>query len=311
MVICSNCLLIKMLRLFSIAWCLLAFSTQAQLLQDIQSLSAEQMQGRKTGSDGAALARQFIAQRYASLQLSAFNPGYRQQFYYGFGQNKVAINVLGYQRGCTYPEHYIAVTAHYDHLGKQGRKVFYGADDNASGVAAMLELAARLSQACPAYSYLFIATDAEESGLYGSKAFVAAPPVPLGNIVLNLNLDMISRPDRRGRLYLTGARRYPALMAQLEHDFSKLQFLHHSGPPRMPRNNPRSDWLNASDHGPFYRAGIPYLFFGGQDHSHYHTPDDTWLRIDPEFLTMALQVIWHSVQWLEQQTPATLRAEKT
>lgn len=299
-----------MWRLLVASCCLLIFGAQAQLLQDIQSLSAAQMQGRKTGSDGAELARRFIAQRYASLQLSAFNPGYRQQFNYGSGQNKVAVNMLGYQRGCTYPEHYIAVTAHYDHLGKQGRKVFHGADDNASGVAAMLELAARLSQACPAYSYLFIATDAEESGLYGSKAFVAAPPVPLGNIVLNLNIDMIGRPDRHGRLYLTGARRYPALIEQLEQDFSKLQFLHHRGPPRMPRNNPRSDWPNASDHGPFHRVGIPYLFFGGQDHPHYHTPDDTWQRIEPELLTMALQAIWHSVQWLEQQAPDTLRAEK-
>lgn len=151
--------------------------------------------------------------------------------------------MVGYLPGCTYPEHYIAVTAHYDHLGKQGHKIFHGADDNASGVAVMLELASRLSQRCPAYSYIFIATDAEEGGLYGSKAFIAAPPLALNNIVLNLNLDMLGRPDRRGRLYLTGAKRFPDLIATLVPRFNKLQFLHHRGPGRLPRAHSRYDWL--------------------------------------------------------------------
>jgi len=287
---------------------------RADVLDDIQQLSAAQMQGRKTGSAGAELARQFIVARFAQLQLAGFDYGtgniYQQEFTYSRWPEKSGINVLSWRQGCTYPGQYIVVTAHYDHLGKQGRKIFHGADDNASGVAAMLELAARLSGGCPAYSYIFLATDAEEGGLHGSKAFVAAPPVPVENIVLNLNLDMISRADRRGKLYLTGARSYPALTAQLEKDFSKLQFLHHRGPGRMARNNPRYDWPNASDHGPFYRAGIPYLFFGGQEHPHYHTPDDTWQRIEPEFLAMAMQAIWQTVQWLEQQQPQTLQAAK-
>ena len=290
---------------FWLLCCLLACPASAALLEDIQQLSAPVMQGRKTGTEGAVLAQHFIAQRYASLQLSQFSPDYRQTF--NFGNNKAGVNIVAYHRGCTYPEHYIVVTAHYDHLGKQGRKIFHGADDNASGVAALLELAARLTQRCPAYSYVFVATDAEEGGLHGSKAFVAAPPVPLSSIVLNLNLDMISRADWRGRLYLTGAKRYPTLLEELERHFNKLQFVHHRGLPRTARNNPRHDWPNASDHGPFHRAGIAYLFFGGQEHPQYHTPGDTWQRIQPEFLTMAMQAIWHTVQWLEQQPPTVLQ----
>ncbi len=288
--------------------------SKADVLADIQQLSAADMQGRKTGTAGAELARQFIIARFAQLQLAGFaQPAaekYLQTFSYGSWPEKSGINVLGWRQGCTYPGQYVVVTAHYDHLGKQGRKIFHGADDNASGVAAMLELAARISSACPAYSYIFLATDAEEGGLHGSKAFIATPPVPVENIVLNLNLDMIGRADRRGRLYLTGARRYPALIANLDTDYSKLQFLHHRGPSRMARNNPRYDWPNASDHGPFHRVGIPYLFFGGQDHAHYHTPDDTWQRIEPEFLEMAMGAIWQTVQWLEQQPPHTLQAVK-
>lgn len=282
---------------------------QARVLTDIQQLSAAGMQGRKTATAGAELARQFISQRYSELGLQTVGDGYQHSFVYSRLPQKTGVNVIGVVPGCRYSQHYIAVTAHYDHLGQSGGKIYHGADDNASGVAAMLELAARLTQSCPAYSYIFIATDAEESGLYGSKAFVAAPAVPLSNIVLNLNLDMISRQDKRGKLYLTGARRFPALIAELEQNYSKLQFLHHRGLTRSPRDSGRHDWPNASDHGPFHRAGIAYLFFGGQEHPHYHTPEDTWQRIEPDFLQMAMSAIWQTVQWLEQQTPTTLRSQ--
>jgi Zn-dependent M28 family amino/carboxypeptidase len=296
---------IKLTTLLLLCWQWASGTVQADVLGDIQQLSAASMQGRKTGTEGSVRAQEFISQRYQQLGLKRFNDSYRQAFSYG-AFDKSGVNVLAYLPGCTYPQHTIVVSAHYDHLGQQGRKVFYGADDNASGVAAMLELAARLSQHCPVYSYIFLATDAEEGGLYGSKAFVANPPVPLTSIILNLNLDMVSRADRRGRFYLTGARRYPALMDNLAAQFPKLQFLSQRGPGRMARDNPRYNWLNASDHGPFYRAGISYLFFGGQEHAQYHSEDDQWQRIAPEFLAMALQAIWHSVQWVEQQPPGVL-----
>ena len=296
------------MRCICLLFLLLVQSASAELLQDIQTLSSETMQGRKTASDGAELARQFLARRFETLKLEPLSGDYRQLFQYGFAKQKQGVNMLALRRGCRFPSHYIVVTAHYDHLGRQGRKIFNGADDNASGVAAMLELARRLSQHCPAYSYLFVATDAEENGLYGSKAFVAAPPVPLSNMVLNLNLDMLGHPDRRGRLYLTGARKIPALMTELAAAFDKLQFLHHRGPTRLAREQGRQDWANASDHGPFHRQGITYLFFGGQEHARYHTPQDTWQNIDTAFLTMAMSAVWQTVLWLEQQPPAQLQA---
>jgi Zn-dependent M28 family amino/carboxypeptidase len=307
MLSCISCGTVNALLLLISA--LICFGVKADLLNDIRQLSDVSMQGRKTGTDGALLAQKYISERYQQLALQPFTADYRQAFVYG-AFDKTGSNVVGYRQGCTYPQHYIVVTAHYDHLGQHGRKVFHGADDNASGIAALLELADRLNLTCPAYSYIFVATDAEESGLYGSKAFIATSPVPLNNIVLNLNLDMVSQPDRWGRLYLTGASRYPDLLAALSVQFSKLKYLPHRGPGRVSRGRARSDWLNASDHGPFHRAGIPYLFFGGQDHTHYHTPDDTWQRIEPAFLNMAMQAIWRSVQWLEQQTPEALTGVK-
>lgn len=281
-------------------------AASGQILDDIRQLSSNEMQGRETGSAGAEKARHFISKRYQSLELDSFGNNYQHTFTYAGWQQKTGVNMLAYRQGCRYSKQYIVVTAHYDHLGQTGRKIFYGADDNASGVAALLELAARLSEVCPAYSYIFLATDAEENGLYGSKAFVTNPPVELSSIVLNLNLDMVGRAGKRGRLYLTGAKRYPALMSLLGTEFGKVQFLSHSGPPRSIRSNKRYDWPDASDHGPFHRAGIPYLFFGGHEHADYHTPDDTWQKIDPDFLAMAMQAIWRTVQWLEQQPPAGL-----
>lgn len=277
-------------------------------MADIQQLSDARMAGRKTGTNGAILAADYISQRFHQLGLIPFAQGYLQPFRYG-SFAKTGSNVMAFRQGCKFSDKYVVITAHYDHLGRHGRKIFYGADDNASGVAAMLQLAHKLTQFCPAYSYIFLATDAEEDGLYGSKAFIANPPIPLTQIVVNLNLDMVSRADKRGRLYLTGAKRYPVLVSYLTENFDRLQFLHHRGPPRMPRGSSRHDWPNASDHGPFYREGIPYLFFGGQDHPQYHTEEDQWQRIDSEFLHMALQAIWATVQWLEQQHPDTLTAQ--
>lgn len=294
-----------MCRLWLILLCTAQFCVSAELLSDIKVLSNAAMQGRETGTAGAAMAREFIAQRYQSLALEPFAEGHQQPFLYGRWQKKDGINMLAFRRGCRYPDHYIVVSAHYDHIGQQGRTVFHGADDNASGVAALLELAGRLAAICPAYSYIFLATDAEEDGLYGSKAFVAQPPVPLNQLVLNLNLDMISRADNRGRLYLTGVRRYPALKQELATEFNKLLFLTHRGPNSY--HGSGFAWVESSDHGPFFRAGIPYLFFGGQEHPDYHTKNDIWQKIDPVFLDMAMQVIWRTVQWVERQPPVALQ----
>ncbi|MDX3774350.1 M28 family peptidase [Chromatiaceae bacterium AAb-1] len=278
-----------------------AFTVKAQLLSDIKALSDISMQGRETGTAGAAMAAGYISQRYAGLQLAAFMPEYLHPFSYG--RNRVGTNLAGWIKGCRWPQSFIVVTAHYDHLGRLGSKIFHGADDNASGVAAMLELADRLSGSCPSYSYIFVATDAEEKGLYGSKAFVADPPVPLHSIVLNLNLDMISRPDRHGALYLTGAKRYPELVSLLAGQPLRIRFLSARGPPRSAREPGRHNWHNVSDHGAFHRAGIPYLFFGGQDHPDYHTPEDTWHNIRQDFLDAAMEAIWQTVLWLELQPP--------
>lgn len=281
------------------------------LLHDIQQLSDDRMSGRKTATSGAEQARSYIQQRFFALGLTALNTDFQHSFNYSSGfSDKQGINLIAELRGCSQPDAYIVMTAHYDHLGIIRGKIYNGADDNASGVAAMLALAALLkTQPCPHYSYLFVSTDAEEEGLYGAKFFVASPPVPLQQVVLNLNLDMLSRGERQNKLYLYGAFSLPGVADYLKtKDFAVNLKLRNRG--KGLRGQNRLDWANASDHAPFRRAGIPYLFFGVDTHTHYHTPQDDWQNIDPAYLQRMFESLGTIVLWLDKQPPEWYQAAR-
>jgi len=101
-------------------------------------------------------------------------------------------NVVGYIRGSDYPNKFVAITAHYDHLGRMGRYIYFpGANDNASGIAMMLDFISHYRYHHPKYSVLFIAFAGEEAGLVGSKYFVEHPIVPLTSIRFLMNIDLM------------------------------------------------------------------------------------------------------------------------
>ncbi len=280
--------------------------------QDVQVLAADQMAGRATGTAGSQAARDYLHQRFAALQLQPAGADFFRPFTFqqGFSERQ-GVNVLGLRRGCTYPDYFIVVTAHYDHLKPRADKIFNGADDNASGVAGLLYLAAQTLAQCPAYSYLFLATDAEELGLDGAKAFLAAPPVPRAQLLLNLNLDMISRGEQNQRLYLAGKKQLPQLSAFAAQATTslKLTLAHDGRQSRLGRSsNAAVDWANASDHAVFRRAGLPFLYFGVDVHPQYHTPQDDWQRIDPAYFRAALQLIEQSRRWVDALPLSELQA---
>lgn len=277
--------------------------------QDLQVLAEDSMQGRAVGSAGSQLAQDYILRRFAELGLEPLNGGYRQSFIhdFSFGKPLTGSNLVGVRRGCILPQHFIVITAHYDHLPMAGRQIFNGADDNASGVAGLLYLAKKSGEKCPAYSQLFVATDAEERGLFGAKAFWSKWPHQQ-NVVLNINLDMISRGEKSSKLYLAGRRTFPQLSElvtranALGHQV-KLVLAHDQ---RTPLARARStldqiDWPNASDHAIFRRAGIPYCYFGVDTHPQYHTAEDDWQRIDPVFFQQALAIIATGWQFADSQ----------
>ncbi len=274
-----------------------------QALTDLQTLAADDMQGRKSGSDGHQKAATYIASRFASMGLKKFGDSYQQPFSYSQAfQDHDGSNVVGWVEGTAKPDYFIVITAHYDHLGHRGSRIFNGADDNASGVSIMLSLAQYLSTHAPNHSFLFVATDMEETGLYGSKAFLQNPPVAAQNMLLNLNLDMLGNGGRKDELYVLGSSQFNELTdwlkiigEQSRSDDFRLRVGYKGSFHRTLSTGERVNWKQASDHASFARADIPFLYFGGDTHNQYHTPDDDFEHIDQGFflgsLACMLQVV--------------------
>ena len=257
------------------------------------------MQGRKPGRRGHELAQSYIRQSFQQAGLEPLQADYSHEFAFRGGTAK---NLIAKIPGKT--DRTFVVTAHYDHLGKKGHRIFNGADDNASGVAAMLEIARQLQPKQLQHTVLFVATDAEESGLYGAKAFLREPPVALQQIQLNINLDMIAYGGRKKRLYLAGGKAFPKLKPVIDQAIEQANLCLKAGHDNKSFNFNRQyriDWLRASDHYPFYKQGIPYLFFSGPDHRYYHTQRDTADKIDSNFYTAVVETVLLTIKLADAQ----------
>jgi Peptidase family M28/PDZ domain len=164
----------------------------------------------------------------------------------------------------------VVVGAHYDHLGRSGGAVYPGADDNASGTAVVLELARAFATARGApRTLVFILFSGEEIGLLGSRHYVRSPTVPIERTVAMINLDMVGRLGDRP-LGVGGVATGGGLKTVVDDAARQL------GLALADRDAPGG----ASDHAPFYRAGVPVLFFHTGAHPDYHRPTDTADKID-------------------------------
>lgn len=261
------------------------------LLRDVETLSADDMEGRAIGTSGIERARNFLLERYARAGLRSFDGGYLRRF--GYKGRMAGANIVGYVQGTRQPDRYIVVTAHYDHLGIREGKVHNGADDNASGTAALLAMAEYFGKNRPGNSIVFAAFDGEEEGLLGSKKFVEEPPVALASIIVNVNLDMISR-STKNELYAVGTRHYPALKPYLDEVAKNAKItlrLGHDGGPKS-----GDDWTKQSDHYPFHKKRIPFVYFGVEDHQDYHRATDDFAFIDRAFYIQAVEVVLDTVK---------------
>ncbi|MGB3183826.1 MAG: M28 family peptidase [Cyclobacteriaceae bacterium] len=274
------------------------------LLKDLRILSSDSLGGRLTGSEGSRMAAAYIISRYEDIGLTAYSAGYRQKFTAlprrHRGQEEVqdttrGVNLLGLIQG--YSDSVIVISAHYDHVGTVDGEVYNGADDNASGVAVMLSLARYFASTKPEHTMIFAAFDAEEARLQGSRYFINSLEVDPSRIVLNVNMDMVSQSDK-GELYASGTRYHtflkPYLLEVARQSDVKLKFGHDG-------RDGLQDWTRSSDHGPFHEAGIPFIYFGVEDHPHYHKPTDTYDRVPIPFFKEAAGLIWRSVIALDQQ----------
>lgn len=274
---------------------------RAGLLRDLDVLAADNMEGRKPGTPGHDRARTFVLRRFQESGLEPLNGGYEQRFSFTTrrepGRTQQGTNIIGGIRGSMRPDLAIVVTAHYDHVGVRGGEVFNGADDNASGTAALFALAKSFSSARPSHTFVFAALDAEESGLRGARAFLEAPPVPIGSMILNVNIDMVGR-DALDTLYAAGTSKYPFLKPIIEQVAARAPVklvMGHDGPgaPGI------EDWTQESDHYAFHQRGIPFLYFGVEDNAQHHKATDDPETITRDFFVKAVETILEALRRLD------------
>lgn len=267
-----------------------AVADSTAIRSDISYLASDALEGRATGTAGNDSAAAYIARRYQYLRLAAPYPGYLQSFvarsagavHFGDTAGKKTQNVVAILNGSdpAYRGKYIVVGAHFDHLGRglrysmdpqAGDAIRNGADDNASGTAAVLQLARMLSVSKPRHSVVFVTFSGEEEGLLGSQYFVENSPVPVDSIVAMFNFDMVGRlKDDKLFVYGTGsASEFPALV-----DSANLKL--------VPALNIQGggDGFGASDHSSFYAKNIPVLHFFTDSHADYHRATDDVEKIN-------------------------------
>ncbi len=270
------------------------------LMRDVSRLADDSMRGRLFGSADAIRARNYLAARFDEVGLATLGAGRTHEFPVTGSRDGVsrAWNVVGIVRGTETPDQYIVVTAHYDHVGVgrpvAGDSIYNGADDNASGAAALVALARMMVASPPRHSVVFAAVDGEERGMWGSKHFVEAPTVPLDRILLNVNMDMIGR-NVANELYAAGPGRYPALapiVAATAVCAPVTLLMGHD----TPAAGPGKDWTTQSDHAAFHRKGIPFVYFGEEDHPDYHRPGDSVDRLMPAFYVGAVRTVAAFIQ---------------
>ncbi len=249
-----------------------------QMRVDVVYLASDYLEGREAGTKGEMLAAEYIARRFEAIGLApkGDNKGWIQVFDFKYnpnphaagGESRQGRNVVGYldNRAKTT----VVIGAHYDHLGKgefgsrhAGEPAIHnGADDNASGVAALIYLAERLKTSkAKKNNYLFIAFSAEELGLIGSKAYVNSATFDATSINYMLNMDMVGRLNEENVLAINGAGTSPVWKETL---------------PKITAGNLKvkttDSGIGPSDHTSFYLKDIPALHFFSGQHTDYHKP---------------------------------------
>jgi len=264
---------------------------RATPLRILEVLSSDDMGGRQTGTDGNAKARAYLLGELKAREVWPLRGNYLHEFSFKNrdGETLEGINLVGIIPGKAEGSgKVLVVTAHYDHVGMHDGEVFNGADDNASGVAGAFAVIDHFQAEPPEHDVVIALLDAEEMGLQGARAFLKDQIVETGLIGLNMNFDMLSKNDKN-ELYAAGAWHRPVLKPVLEAVAA--------GAPvalKLGHDDPalgQDDWTLQSDHGPFHQAGIPFVYFGVEDHVDYHQPTDTFDRVPQDFFARSIETV--------------------
>ena len=292
------------------------------LYKHIEVLSSDSLEGRETGKPGQKMAAEYIANQFKKIGI----PPYKRKTYYQkfkvkserhickcddcdltffkriFKANQTikGENVLGYIEGSDLKDELLIITAHYDHLGKHDSLIFNGADDDASGVSAALEIAeafmlAKKEGNGPRRSILIMPVSGEEKGLLGSRYYTDNPIYPLESTVANLNIDMIGRlddwHDNGNYVYLIGSDR----LSYDLHDLNEKINNEYIGIDLDYRFNDKDDpnrYYYRSDHYNFAKNNIPVIFYFNGVHEDYHKPSDTIEKLDFDKINTITKLIF-------------------
>ncbi|MGH7563858.1 MAG: M20/M25/M40 family metallo-hydrolase [Gemmatimonadota bacterium] len=264
--------------------------TAEEICATIAALADDSLEGREAGRPGSARAARWLAARFEAIGLTAPEGGYLRPFTFPTavrryphglhdvgGQRDTTANIVGWVPGRdpALREEAVVIGAHYDHLGWGAfgslvpgqRAIHNGADDNASGVAGVLELAHVIAADPLPRTVVFTLFGGEELGTLGSQHYVQEPAWPLEQTVAMVNLDMVGRLRRALTIYGTGTSgAWPEIVQGLT-----------PGESWTIRTVP--DGFGPSDHASFYGAGVPVLMFFTGSHENYHKPGDDVARI--------------------------------
>ncbi len=259
--------------------------TTDELKEHISYLTSDKNSGRYPGGKANKRIVNYIKRDFKKSNIPSYLKSYKQPFMAQLRVKKGLMpkeevktwNVLGVIEGNDpiLKNEYIVLGAHYDHLGLGGGPsskserigIHHGADDNASGTSALLEIGEILM----AYkielkrSVLLVAFGAEEQGLLGSKYFVDNPVVPLSQIKLMINMDMVGRLNDAKQVYMGGAGTFPG----------GVELMKELGPPLGLSPVVHAGSVGGSDHVSFYKKNISVLGIHTGGHPQYHTPEDT------------------------------------
>lgn len=281
-------------------------SSEQALLTDFKVLSSEVMKGRATGSTGSVQAQQYIINTLKRSDIKAYGDSYLQPFFVK-GKGRYGHNIVAKVEGKNPLLAPIVISAHYDHLGAKGPStVYYGADDNASGVSVAMYLAKRLSESPITHPVIFLFSDGEELNLLGAKAFLKDNPELIDKIKLNINLDMLAGSKSLRYLYyvdknineLLSPEELVAFKALQQSDEAKT--LYGFTRPGGYYGNKRVNWHQASDHAAFARHNIPYIYYGVGTHENYHTVKDTYSMANLSLLVSNAKRIYLQLIYLDQ-----------
>ncbi|NNL32655.1 MAG: M28 family peptidase [Flavobacteriaceae bacterium] len=268
----------------SLVGCKQEYTPENKIKEDVKILADDSLEGRQTGTEGEKKAADYIAERFKDMGLEGKGTeGYFQDFsfkpktdphqevQYDVKDGDSTIsgrNVLGYINNNANKT--VVIGAHYDHLGYgaegslyRGEKAIHnGADDNASGVAVMLNLASKLKEANKGNNYLFMAFSGEEMGLLGSNYFVKNSTLKDGEINYMLNMDMVGRLKADSTLAVYGVGTSPFFKQVINASNNSFKIVENES------------GVGPSDHTSFYLNDIPVLHFFTGQHEDYHKPGD-------------------------------------